>query len=254
MAEDLWDSFSSATAVKSKPELNGAFDDDEGYEDNVVDSWDAYTAPATAISKESKRSHKISLKSSSSFSSHNTAPLSKEDRKKAEIESDIRNASDLFGDLSLEHEISSLAQSGSVRSNMPSSARSDCSSSSKAQILNISGPSIKPPTSKADFDRVYDKITQMLQGGSKSTFYVPMLKELFKELCKPLTEAQMKFLTGELNKYAIQKANEAKLAEKSKKVGGSMSFKSAFSRKQADRHDLNSYGDDDFEDDFDEFM
>lgn len=244
--DDDWEHFAASTASKANTPADYDEDDDGS---DPLESWDSFEPTKASNSSQARSTSdsgkpkigKLPGRSSrdASASSFQSESLSKEEMRKRELEADLRNASDLFGDLS-------VADSSALSSN-PKDTKA------KSGVINISGPTKRAPSSKSDFDKIYDQIIKLLQGGEKSVYYTPMIKELMKVLCKPLSEAQVKLIIGELNKYALQKANEQKAANKAKSAP-SAKASSAFSRKQSGAHDLKNYDDEDFDDDFDDFM
>ncbi|KAG8810036.1 Translation initiation factor 3 subunit J component, partial [Serendipita sp. 399] len=176
-----------------------------------------------------------------------------------ELEADLRNASDLFGNTSLD-DSKSTAQDNSIKGKS-SSGGNPPKSSEGPPIPSHLAPFLSLPSqlkTKSDFENLSKLIyAHLVQPQTSSPHYAAFVEQHSKLLCTTLKDTETRKVANVVAGVATEKAAEAKRAANAKKgkpgaAGGKGVLVGGGGGKG--KHDLTAYDDDDFGDDPDDFM
>ncbi|ODQ67038.1 translation initiation factor eIF3 subunit [Nadsonia fulvescens var. elongata DSM 6958] len=246
----------ASTAVSS-----GNWDDEEE-EAPILDSWETADddfleekkeAPKPAPKKKVPLAVKIAereaqlqkekeLELAKNAEFDETPEQRRERLKQAELESDLSNANDLFGDLSVIDDRKGLSAQTEA-TNAAAAAKA------AAKPVDIAELALFNPETKKDFEVLLKTLTPVITKMAEKSglLYSNFIIDLTRDISKPMRVDQIRKASSTINAYASQKDREEKSALKKKKKPGL----SQASAKTAHSVDTTSYGG---YDDFDDFM
>lgn len=221
------------------------WDDEE--EEDVMDAWDAEDTPKTSGPKTTVAAPKMSQRKEIAKVEREMAamklkpddPSTKRDRQRqAEVDSDLMNASELFGNTGNSAD-SSAAQFSAAAPAAP------------AAPMKLSDLAIFHPKEKKEFTALKETLAPILTDLSKTSplIYPDFAITFARALSEPLKVEQLRKLISTLTAYQNEKIREEKAARGKKKKPGL----AAASAKINDDKDTSTYTNDNF-DDFDDFM
>ncbi|PFH63355.1 hypothetical protein XA68_13812 [Ophiocordyceps unilateralis] len=269
-----WDGESESSTPPSSPPITAArrrqFDDEEGDSD-VIDSWDAAedseverekarkaaeakakAAADEAANKKSKtqrvadhqaeRARQRAAEDEETSDEEETATQRRERLRRTEMESDLRNAEDLFGNVGISsgRKAPTVGTSIAVDPNDPTST------------VNLAALPLFNPQTKSQFEHMRSTIGPIIAGNSKRAHYGLFLEEFVKDLAKELSSEQIKKAASALTRLSNEKMKEEKAAEKGgKKTKAAKTKNSLVTSRPNTTADLATYddgafGDDDF--------
>ncbi|KAK7206500.1 eukaryotic translation initiation factor 3 subunit J [Myxozyma melibiosi] len=275
--DDEEDESPSVLAPKSK------WDDEEDSDEPILDSWDADSSdeeggskasvPAPQPKKKIPLSQKIAEREAAKkaeLEEKRKQLLEAEtpDQRRArlrqiEIEADLDNAADLFGDVSIDDvgrpaaassaaSVEDGSEASSTRQSTPAAAAVESVPLAEIDIAKL--PLFASAKTKTDLEALSNKLSETLtaQLQKNPNYTVTFLPQLFKSLVGPLNSEQVRKLASSLTAVSNEKLKEEKAAEnpkKSKKKG--KPALSAASAKIDDNIDTTNYSK---YDEFDDFM
>lgn len=201
--------------------------------------------------------------------------------REAELRSDLQNAADLFGDVSLGDGVAAPQPKStyqrddftsdlftvdddddeSKRTTGRGNAKQMAISEQEALSfgLQTQQPAVKTPKTKKEFDDLRDLLLKELPQASRSSQYIPFVQELMRGLCQPLSSDEVRLCTSKLNALSNDKARSEKAQS-----GGAKKKTAAAARPQVpkapvqgkanSKFEYGDYAGDDGGDDFDDFM
>ncbi|PHH80256.1 hypothetical protein CDD80_2279 [Ophiocordyceps camponoti-rufipedis] len=267
-----WDDESDSSTPPSSPPVTAArrrqFDDEEGDSD-VVDSWDAAedseverekarkaaeaktkAAADEAANKKSKaqriadhqaeRARQRAADDDESSDEEETESQRRERLRRTEMEADLRNAEDLFGNVGISsgRKIPTAGTSITVDPNDPTST------------VDLSALPLFNPQTKSQFEQMRSVLGPIIAANSKRAHYGLFLEEFVKDLSKELQSDQIKKVISALTRLSNEKMKEEKAADKGgKKTKAAKTKTSLVTSRPNTTTDLATYDDGGFGDD-----
>lgn len=150
--------------------------------------------------------------------------------RKIEQEADLRNAEDLFGDLTAPKSRSAK----SVTLQDPNDP---------ANTVDLTTLGIFDPQTKDQFVKLRETLGPLIAANSKKAHYVLFMQEFAKQICKDLPSDQIKKIASGLTTLSNEKMKEEKAAEKGGKKTKAAKTKSSLvaSRDTVSRADTTVY-------------
>ncbi|KAF4594497.1 Translation initiation factor eIF3 subunit [Ophiocordyceps camponoti-floridani] len=267
-----WDDESDSSTPPSSPPFTAArrrqFDDEEGDSD-VVDSWDAAedseverekarkaaeakakAAADEAANKKSKtqriadhqaeRARQRTADDDESSDEEETEAQRRDRLHRTEMEADLRNAEDLFGNVGISsgRKVLTVGTSVTVDPNDP------------ASTVDLSALPLFNPRTKSEFEQMRSVLGPIIAGNSKKAHYGLFLEEFVKDLTKELQSEQIKKVISALTRLSNEKMKEEKAADKGgKKTKAAKTKTSLVTSRPNTTTDLATYDDGGFGDD-----
>lgn len=244
----------------------GNFDDEEEGAADVLDSWDAaedseverekakkaeearVKAAEKAKAERKSKAERIEAKRQERLAKHDDFDVSdhetEEDRlaaaRRAEKDSDMQNAADLFESIGIN------PNRGAPK---PVTLRD---SSDPTKSIELSSLPLFTPTTAEQFHTLRDTIVPLLGQNSKKAQYALFLPEFCKALAKDLNSEQIKKIASTLTTLSNERMKEEKTADKSGKKTKAAKTKASLSaaRDISSRADTTAYDDGLEDDDF----
>jgi len=269
MAPSKWDDEDEESTPPSSPPpiaRRSKFDDEE--EDDVLDSWDAAedseverekakkAAEAQAKAEaEAKANHKSKSQRIEERRQENLRRRQEEDEdsseseedeatkrarlRQAEIDADLKNAEDLFGDIG-------ISKNRSVKPVTLSDPKDPTNS------IDLSALPIFNSTTKDQFAKLRETLVPLITANAKKPHYALFMQEFAKQLVKDLPSEQIKKVASGLTTLSNEKMKEEKAAEKGGKKSKAAKTKSSLNatRDTAYKADTTAYDDEFADDDF----
>ncbi|KAI0889728.1 translation initiation factor eIF3 subunit [Annulohypoxylon maeteangense] len=276
-ARKQWDeeeeSDSSTTPPSSPPPGVGAirrnkFEDEEGDDSDVLESWDAAEdseverekakkaaevkakADAEAAASKKSKAQRIAEKKAerarqlaeSDEESEEDEAQRRERIRRTEQESDLKHAEDLFGDAGIS--LSSGRKATTVGAAVPIDAKDP------TKTVDLSSLPLFNPQTKLQFENLRNTIVPIIGGNHKKAHYSLFLQEFAKQLAKDLPSDQIKKISSTLTALGNEKMKEEKAAEKGGKKTKAQKTKTTLVASRANTTDTATYDDDFGDDDF----
>lgn len=243
------------------------FDDEEDNDSDVLDSWDAAEdseverekakkaaeakakADAEAAANKKSKKERVAehraerarqLAAESESEDDETEAQHRERMRRTEMESDLKHAADLFGD---------IGTSKSRKANTAGSAIPVDPKDPTKTIDMASLPLLNPQT-KAQFENMRNILVPIIGGNSKKAHYVLFLQEFAKQLAKDLPSDQIKKIASTLTALSNEKMKEEKAADKSGKKSKAQKTKTSLVTSRPNVASVETYDDDFGDDDF----
>ncbi|KAG5370033.1 Eukaryotic translation initiation factor 3 subunit J [Yarrowia sp. C11] len=236
-----WDDEDFEVPAAATPAVPANWDDEE--EEDVMDSWDAEETPkapgpktTVAAPKKAQRQQiaKVEREMAAMKLKPEDASTKRDRQRQAELDSDMMNASELFGN------------SGGIADNI---AKTEVAPAPAAP-MKLSDLAIFHPKDKKDFTNLKETLAPILTDLNKTSplAYPDFAITFTKAMAEPLKVEQLRKLISTLNAYQNEKIREEKAARGKKKKPGL----AAASAKINDDKDTTTFNDN--FDDFDDFM
>lgn len=273
MAPGKWDDEEEESTPPSSPPVplarRGKFDDEEEEDSDVLESWDAAEDSEVEREKAKKAAEAKAKADAEAKANHKSKSqrieerrlenmrrrqmeeeeLSEEEEDEAtrrarlratEQEADLKNAEDLFGDLSV----------GKKKSVMKPVTIADGDDPTKA--IDLSSLSIFNPNTKDQFLKLRETLVPLLTANTKKAHYTLFLQEFTKQIAKELPSDQIKKIASGLTTLSNEKMKEEKAAEKGGKKSKAAKTKASLvaTRDVSYKADTAAYEDDFDDDDF----
>ncbi|KAM7207147.1 putative translation initiation factor eif3 subunit protein [Naviculisporaceae sp. PSN 640] len=265
------DSSSSApdSPVVGAVRRNNKFDDEEGADSDVLDSWDAAEdseverekakkaaeakakAEAEAAAKKKSKAQRIAERQADraraaleedESSEEETEAQKRERLRRTEKEADLRHAQDLFGEIGISNSRKATTAGAVV-----------VDPKDPNNTINLAELPIFNPQTKTQFENLRNTLIPIIGGNSKKPHYALFLQEFSKQLAKDLPSDQIKKIASTLTALSNEKMKEEKAAEKGGKKSKAAKTKTSLagvSRGPAiadtTAYDDDAFGDDDF--------
>ncbi|XDG06934.1 hypothetical protein ABKA04_006549 [Annulohypoxylon sp. FPYF3050] len=272
--DDEEESDSSTTPPSSPPPGVGAtrrnkFEDEEGEDSDVLESWDAAEdseverekakkaeeakakAEAEAAANKKSKAQRIAekkaerarqLAESDEESEDEDEAERRERMRRTEKESDLKHAEDLFGDAGIS--LSTGRKATTVGSAVPIDAKDP------NKTVNLSSLPLFNPQTKLQFENLRNTIVPIISANSKKAHYALFLQEFAKQLAKELPSDQIKKVASTLTALGNEKMKEEKAADKGGKKTKAQKTKTTLVTSRANTADVGTYDDDFGDDDF----
>ncbi|KAI1078285.1 translation initiation factor eIF3 subunit [Whalleya microplaca] len=275
-AKKQWDDEESDSSTPpSSPPITGTtrrkFDDEEGEDSDVLESWDAAedseverekakkAAEAkakadaeAAATKKSKAERIAQRKAERALRSIDNEDYSDEDEteaqrreriKRTEQESDLKHAEDLFGDAGISLNVGRKATTAG--------AAVAVDSKDPNKTVNLVGMPLFNPQTKGQFEKLRNTMVPIIGANHKKAHYSLFLQEFSKQLAKDLPSDQIKKIASSLTALGNEKMKEEKAADKGGKKTKAQKTKTTLVTGRANAAvDVDTYNDDFGEDDF----
>ncbi|EMR62851.1 putative translation initiation factor eif3 subunit protein [Eutypa lata UCREL1] len=271
-AQKQWDdeeSDASTTPPTSPPVgtvRRSKFDDEEGDDSDVLESWDAAEdseverekvkkaaeakakADAEAAANKKSKAQRIAehkaerarqLAESDEESEDETEAERRERLRATEKESDLKHAADLFGDAGLSVGVS---KSGGRKSTTVGSAV-PIDPKDPSKTIDLSVLPLFNPQTKAQFEKMRNTLVPIIGGNYKKAHYALFLQEFAKQLAKDLPSDSIKKVASTLTALGNEKMKEEKAAEKGGKKTKAQKTKTSLVTNRANTTDLGTYDD-----------
>ncbi|KAH8675464.1 eukaryotic translation initiation factor 3 subunit J [Xylariales sp. PMI_506] len=244
------------------------FDDEEGEDSDVLDSWDAAEdseverekakkaaeakAKADAEAAASKKSKKQriaehqaerarQLAADGDYSEDETEAERRERLKRTEMEADLNHAADLFADIG----ISNGRKATTATSAIP------IDPSDPTKTVDLGALPLVNPQTKLQFENMRNVLVPIIAGNNyKKAHYSLFLQEFAKQLAKDLPSDQIKKIASTLTTLGNEKMKEEKAAEKGGKKSKAQKTKTSLVTTRANTADVGTYEEDFGDDDF----
>ncbi|RDA89885.1 hypothetical protein CP533_4599, partial [Ophiocordyceps camponoti-saundersi (nom. inval.)] len=262
-----WDDESDSSTPPSSPPVKAArrrqFDDEED-DSNVIDAWDAAedseverekarkvseakakAAADEAANKKSKtqrvadhqaeRARQRAAEDDESSAEEETEAQRRERMRRTEMESDLRNAEDLFGNVGISsgRKAATVSTSVAVDPNDPTST------------VNLAALPLFNPQTKSQFEQLRSTVGPLIAVHSKRAHYGLFLEEFVKELAKELSSEQIKKTASALTRLGNERMKDEKAADKGgKKTKAAKTKTSLVTSRPNATADLATYDDD----------
>ncbi|RYO75214.1 hypothetical protein DL766_009674 [Monosporascus sp. MC13-8B] len=263
----------SGSASETTPPVGTArrkFDDEEGGDNDVLDSWDAAEdseverekAKKAAEAKAKKEAEAAANKKSrtqrraeaqaararqAAEEDEETDEETEADRRerlrRTEKEADLKHAEDLFGDAGLSV---GGGTSGSRKTTVGSAVPIDPKDPSKT--VDLSTLPLFNPQTKTQFEAMRNTLIPIIGGNYKKAHYALFLQEFAKQLAKDLPSDQIKKVASTLTALSNEKMKEEKASDKGGKKTKAQKTKTSLVTTRANATDLGTYDDDAFGD------
>ncbi|KAJ4300538.1 Translation initiation factor 3 subunit J component [Collariella sp. IMI 366227] len=239
MSPKRWEDEESEDSAPNSPVVGAVgvgrrkFDDEEGDDSDVLDSWDAAEdseverekakkaaeakakADAEAAANKKSKTQRIAdrlaerarakAEAGESDSDDDETEAQKRERlRRTEKEADLAHAEDLFGSIG----ISSGRKATTAGSAVPIDA------SDPTKTVDLSSLPLFKPTTKTQFENLRTTLGPIVAGLSKKPHYTMFLQEFSKQLAKDLPSDQIKKIASSLTALSNEKMKEEKAAEK----------------------------------------
>ncbi|KAI2473619.1 translation initiation factor eIF3 subunit [Annulohypoxylon bovei var. microspora] len=276
-AQKQWDdedSDSSTTPPSSPPPGVGAirrtkFEDEEGDDSDVLESWDAAEdseverekvkkaaeakakADAEAAANKKSKAQRIAehkaerarqLAESDEDSEDESETERRERIRRTEQESDLKHAEDLFGNAGIS--LSNGRKATTVGSAVPVDARDP------TKTVDLGALPLFNPQTKLQFEKLRNTVVPIIGGNYKKAHYTLFLQEFAKQLAKDLPSDQIKKIASTLTALGNEKMKEEKAAEKGGKKTKAQKTKTTLVTSRANTADVGTYEEDFGDDDF----
>ncbi|KAK9467646.1 eukaryotic translation initiation factor 3 subunit J [Lipomyces arxii] len=245
--------------------------DDEEDSDTVLDSWDAsddedkpkpvVAAPPkkTLKQKIAEREEAVRKAAEEKMKKLQLEQESLNDRrerlKKMQLQSDLDNAADLFGDITNEPSLTppSKKVSGDDENSEESSDEESAEEEPPApvSVAQLEDLDVMNPKTKAEFEELNTKLTAALVSLSRNPVYATVfLPQFLKNVVGPLNSEQVRKCASTLTTVSNEKLKEERAADKPKKGKKGKPGLAAASAKIDDAVDTTNYSRYDEMDDF----
>ncbi|RNJ61242.1 Translation initiation factor 3 subunit J component [Verticillium nonalfalfae] len=261
------DSSASGSASPAVGATRRKFDDEEGDDSDVLESWDAaedseverekakkaeaakLAAEAEAKANKKSKAQRIKerqdaraaeLAAEGESSDEETEAQKRERLRRTEKDSDMKHAQDLFGDV------------GSVpagRKATTAGAAVALDASDPTRTVNIADLPLFKPTTKTQFENLRNTLVPIIGAHSKKAHYAIFLQEFAKQLAKDLPSDQVKKVASTLTALSNERMKEEKAAQGGGKKTKASKNKTSLVANRADVIDTKTYEDDGFGDD-----
>lgn len=276
MSTDEEESDSSSSPETSPPAVAAAgvrrnkFDDEEGEDSDVLEDWDdaedseverekakkaadakAKAEAEAAANKKSKKQRieerrnerAAALAEESSEDDDETEAERRERLKRAEVESDLKHAADLFGDVG-------LSNSTQTRKTVTAGSAIPIDPKDPTKTIDLASLSLFNPQTKLQFENLRNVLVPIIGGNHKKAQYGLFMQEFAKQLTKDLQSDQIKKIASSLTALGNEKMKEEKAAEKGGKKSKAAKTKTSLVTTRANAEDMATYDDDFGDDDF----
>ncbi|KAF2996371.1 Translation initiation factor 3 subunit J component [Neopestalotiopsis sp. 37M] len=247
----------------------GKFDDEEGDDSDVLDSWDAAEdseverekakkaaeakakadAEAAANKKskkqriEERRAERAAQLADESSDEDETEAERRERLKRAEVESDLKHAADLFGDVG-------LSNSTQTRKTVTAGSAIPIDPKDPTKTIDMASLSLFNPQTKTQFENLRNVLVPIIGANHKKAHYSLFMQEFAKQLTKDLPSDQIKKIASTLTALGNEKMKEEKAADKGGKKTKAAKTKTSLVTTRANAEDMATYDDDFGDDDF----
>ncbi|KAI0168694.1 eukaryotic translation initiation factor 3 subunit J [Pestalotiopsis sp. NC0098] len=274
-----WDeeeSDSSSSPETSPPAVAAAgvrrnkFDDEEGEDSDVLEDWDdaedseverekakkaadakAKAEAEAAANKKSKKQRieerrnerAAALAEESSEDDDETEAERRERLKRAEVESDLKHAADLFGDVG-------LSNSTQTRKTVTAGSAIPIDPKDPTKTIDLASLALFNPQTKLQFENLRNVLVPIIGANHKKAQYGLFMQEFAKQLTKDLQSDQIKKIASSLTALGNEKMKEEKAAEKGGKKSKAAKTKTSLVTTRANAEDMATYDDDFGDDDF----
>ncbi|KAI1645515.1 translation initiation factor eIF3 subunit [Daldinia loculata] len=245
------------------------FDDEEGDDSDVLESWDAAEdseaerekakkaaeakakADAEAAANKKSKAQRIAehkaerarrLAEGSDVSEDEDEAERRERIRRTEKESDLKHAEDLFGDAGIS--LSNGRKATTVGSAVPVDPQDP------TKTVDLSTLPLFNPQTKTQFETLRNTLVPILAGNHKKAHYGLFLQEFAKQLAKDLPSDQIKKVASTLTTLSNEKMKEEKAAEKGGKKTKAQKTKTTLVTGRANTTDVGTYEEDFGDDDF----
>ncbi|KAI8961425.1 translation initiation factor eIF3 subunit [Daldinia sp. FL1419] len=263
----------SSTPPSTSPVLGAVrrskFDDEEGEDSDVLESWDAAEdseaerekakkaaeakakADAEAAANKKSKAQRIAehkaerarrLAEGSDVSEDEDEAERRERMRRTEKESDLKHAEDLFGDAGI-----SLSN-GRKATTVGSAVSIDPTDPTKT--VNLSSLPLFNPQTKTQFETLRNTMVPIIASNHKKAHYSLFLQEFAKQLAKDLPSDQIKKVASTLTTLSNEKMKEEKASEKGGKKTKAQKTKTTLVTSRANTTDVATYEEDFGDDDF----
>ncbi|KAI1775638.1 translation initiation factor eIF3 subunit [Hypoxylon cercidicola] len=248
----------------------GKFDDEEGEDSDVLDSWDAAEdseverekakkaaeakakADAEAAANKKSKAQRVAehkaerarrLAESDGSEDEDEDEAERRERiRRTEKESDLKHAEDLFGDAGIS--LSNGRKATTVGSAIP------VDPSDPTKTIDLGALPLFNPHTKTQFENLRNTVVPIIGNNHKKAHYTLFLQEFAKQLAKDLPSDQIKKIASTLTALSNEKMKEEKAAEKGGKKTKAQKTKTTLVTNRANTTDVGTYEDDFGEDDF----
>ncbi|ROT39821.1 translation initiation factor eIF3 subunit [Sodiomyces alkalinus F11] len=255
----------SSSAPNSPPvvAVRRKFDDEEGEDSDVLDSWDAAEdseverekakkaaeakAKAEAEAKANKKSKaqriaehqatRVARAAEEEEGDENETEAQKRERlRRTEKEADLAHAEELFGGV------------GSVPSGRKATTAGTAIpvAGDPSVTVNIADLPLFNPTRKADFELLRNTLVPIIGAQVKKAHYALFLQEFAKQLAKDLPSDQIKKVASTLTTLSNEKLKEEKAAQGGGKKSKASKTKATLVASRPDVADTQAYDEDAF--------
>ncbi|KAI1143288.1 translation initiation factor eIF3 subunit [Hypoxylon sp. FL0543] len=246
------------------------FEDEEGEDSDVLESWDAAEdseverekakkaaeakakAEAEAAAQKKSKAERIRehqaerarrlAEESDESGEEETEAERRERMRRTEKDSDLKHAEDLFGDAGIS--LSNGRKATTVGSAVPIDPRDP------TKTVDLSSLPLFNPQTKTQFENMRNIIVPIIGANSKKAHYALFLQEFAKQLAKDLPSDQIKKVASTLTALSNEKMKEEKAAEKGGKKTKAQKTKTTLVTSRANTTDVGAYDDDFGDDDF----
>ncbi|KAI6085461.1 translation initiation factor eIF3 subunit [Hypoxylon rubiginosum] len=246
------------------------FDDEEGEDSDVLDSWDAAEdseverekakkaaeakakADAEAAANKKSKAQRIAehkaerarrLAESDESEDEDEDEAERRERvRRTEKESDLKHAEDLFGDAGIS--LSNGRKATTVGSAVPIDPKDP------TKTVDLSSLPLFNPQTKTQFENLRNTVVPIIGSNHKKAHYTLFLQEFAKQLAKELPSDQIKKIASTLTALSNEKMKEEKAAEKGGKKTKAQKTKTTLVTSRANTADVGTYEEDFGDDDF----
>lgn len=265
MAPSAWDDEESESTPPSSPPVvaarRGKFDDEEE-DDDVLESWDAAEDSEVEREKEKKAAEAKAQAEAEAKANHKSKSQRVEERRQANMRkkmeddmeddsedeteaekrarlreeekaSDLKNAEDMFGDIGISNKRGAPKAVTVQETDDPASA------------VDLSSMKLFKPTTPAEFKKLNETLTGLLNQNSKKPQYALFMQDFAKQLVKDLNSDQVRKVATGLSTMSNEKMKEEKAAEKGGKKSKAAKTKPSVvaSKDVSSRADTSAYDD-----------
>ncbi|KXT12315.1 hypothetical protein AC579_6207 [Pseudocercospora musae] len=262
-----WDDEESDSTPPSSPPVapvarRGKFDDEE--EEDVLESWDAAEDSEEEREKAKKAAEAKAKADAAAKASHKSKAQRMEEKREerlreralleddesesedesdrrarmraAEMDSDLKNAEDLFGG----------GGTGPNRKGTNKAITVQATTGDPTSAVDLSSLSLFNPKTVQDFNKMRDTLVPLLNNNAKKPQYESFVKEFTKQIVKEMNSEQIKKVASALTAVSNEKLKEEKAAEKGGKKTKAAKTKASLNanRDVAYRADTAAYDDD----------
>ncbi|KAM0287697.1 hypothetical protein ACHAQH_000227 [Verticillium albo-atrum] len=260
------ESDSSATPPTSPPAgaTRRKFDDEEGEDSDVLESWDAAEdseverekakkAEAAKLAteaeakankkskaqriKERQEARAAELAAEDESSDEETEAEKRERLRRTEKDSDMKHAQDLFGDVGTVPAGRKATTAGAAVALDPTDP---------TRTVNIADLPLFKPTTKTQFENLRNTLVPIISAHHKKAHYAIFLQEFAKQLAKDLPSDQVKKVASTLTALSNERMKEEKAAQGGGKKTKASKNKTSLVANRADVIDTKTYEDDGF--------
>ncbi|KAI0842311.1 eukaryotic translation initiation factor 3 subunit J [Hypoxylon sp. FL0890] len=244
------------------------FEDEEGEDSDVLESWDAAEdseverekakkaaeakakAEAEAAAKKKSKADRIRehqaerarrLAENEEVSDEETEAQRRERLRRTEKDSDLKHAEDLFGDAGIS--LSNGRKATTAGSAVPIDPHDP------TKTVDLASLPLFNPQTKTQFENLRNIMVPIIGANAKKAHYALFLQEFAKQLAKDLPSDQIKKVASTLTALSNEKMKEEKAAEKGGKKTKAQKTKTTLVTGRANTTDVGTYDDDDFGDD-----